>query len=180
MVLLGPPLNRTKARRRRIGYRRPGEFTNHSRSRAGAAGCIRRSFAASHIAGRPACTSRANPAAGANRRARSISISANTYRVGSRQKFVEIHVHRAPGSAGSTSFVWWTEPSTALPGDDYIAQSPVTQLLPKGTHAASLFIRLNSHASRKHSTVFYLAIGAPGNGASLGRVTRAAVVLPPQ
>ena len=93
---------------------------------------------------------------------------------------MEIHVHRAPGSAGSTSFVWWTEPSTALPGDDYIAQSPVTQLLPKGTHAASLFIRLNSHASRKHSTVFYLAIGAPGNGASLGRVTRAAVVLPPQ
>jgi hypothetical protein len=110
----------------------------------------------------------------------SISISDNTYRVGPRQNFVEIHVHRAPGSAGSTSFVWWTQPSTALPGDDYIPQGRVTQLLPTGTHAASLFIRLNSHASRKHSAVFYVVIGEPGNGASLGRIARATVVLPPK
>jgi hypothetical protein len=119
-------------------------------------------------------------AAAHKEKSNSISISANTYRVGPRQNFVEIHVHRSSGSAGSASFVWWTEPSTARPGDDYIAQSRITQLLPAGTHAASLFIRLNSHASRKHSAVFYLAIGEPGNGASLGRVARAAVVLPPQ
>jgi hypothetical protein len=110
----------------------------------------------------------------------SISISANTYRVGSRQNFVEIRVHRSSGSVGGTSFAWWTEPSTAVAGDDYMPQGRVTALLPAATHAASLFIRLNTRASRKHSAVFYVAIGEPGNGASLGRIARAAVVLPPK
>jgi hypothetical protein len=121
----------------------------------------------------------ANPAV-QKEKANSISISANTYPVGARQNFVEVRVHRTPGSADGSSFVWWTEPATAFPGVDFTPQARITQLLPKGTHAASLFIRLNPQASRKRSAKFYVVIGEPGNGASLGRVTRATVLLPPK
>jgi hypothetical protein len=58
-------------------------------------------------------------------------------------------------------------------------QARIIQILPPGTRAASLFIRLLPNASRKHSAVFYVVIGEPGNGASLGRVARTAVILPP-
>jgi serine/threonine protein kinase len=113
----------------------------------------------------------------ANRSAsNNISIAAGHYRVGSRQNFAEIQVRRSPSSDGETSFEWWTEPSSALPGVDYIAQPRMTQLLPKGSHMASLFVRLVPRA-RNHSAVFYVAIGEPGNGTSLGRVARTTVTL---
>ena len=93
------------------------------------------------------------------------------------QKFAEIHVRRSSGSEGDTSFVWWTEPSTAEPGADYVAQDRLTQRLPRGKRMASLFIRLMPNPARTRPAVFYVVIGEPGNGASLGRA-RAAVELP--
>ena len=106
-----------------------------------------------------------------------ISISNASYRMGSRQNFAEIHVHRSSGPVGDTSFVWKTQPASALPDVDYVPQAPVTQLLPKGRHAASVFVKLIPNPSRKHAVVFYVTIGEPGNGATLGRVTRAAIIL---
>ena len=125
-------------------------------------------------------TAKSDAAGAARNKARSngISLSAGVYRVGFRQNFAELHVYRSPGAPGSTSFVWWTEPASAAAGIDFVPQARITQLLPAGTHAASLFIRLLPNASRKHSAVFYVVIGEPGNGASLGRARRTAVVLP--
>jgi serine/threonine protein kinase len=105
-----------------------------------------------------------------------ISISAGRYRIGSRQKFAEIQVRLSSSAGGGTSFAWWTEPSTALPGVDYIPQPRMTQRLPNGSHMASLFVRLVPH-DRNQSAAFYVAIGEPGNGTSLGRVARATVLL---
>jgi hypothetical protein len=130
----------------------------------------------------PAVTRNAKPSADdpAPHKARinAISLSAGAYRVRPRQNFAELHVYRTPGSAGSTSFVWWTEPGSAAAGVDYVAEARITQVLPAGTRAASLFIRLLPNASRRHSAVFYVIIGEPGNGATLGRVARTAVILP--
>ena len=106
-----------------------------------------------------------------------ISISAGHYRIGSRRNFAEIQVRRSPSSDGDTSFVWWTEPASALPDVDYVPQARITQQLPDGSHMASLFVRLLPHA-RIHSAAFYVAIDEPGNGASLGRVSRTKVLLP--
>jgi serine/threonine protein kinase len=110
---------------------------------------------------------------------REIGISAGWYRIGARENFAEIHVRRSPGFDGDTSFVWWTEPSSAKPGSDYAPQGRITRLLPKGRDMASLFIKVMPNASRKHSAVFYVAIGDPSNGTSLGRVARSAIWLPP-
>jgi serine/threonine protein kinase len=106
-----------------------------------------------------------------------ISISADTYRTRSGQKFAEIHVRRSSGPEGDASFAWWTEASTAEPGVDYVAQDRITQWLPRGKRMASLFIRLMPNPARTRPAVFYVVIGEPGGGASLGRA-RTTVELP--
>jgi hypothetical protein len=45
---------------------------------------------------------------------------------------------------------------------------------------ATLYVKLVPNVSRKRRAEFYVVIAEPGSGASLGRVTRATVVLPPQ
>ncbi len=106
-----------------------------------------------------------------------ISFSADTYRIPSREKFAEIHVRRSAGSDADTSFVWWTEPSSAKPGSDYIPQARVTQLFPKGKLTASLFVKIIPNVSRKNPTVFYVDLVNPSNGSSVGRA-RTAILLP--
>lgn len=108
-----------------------------------------------------------------------ISISATAYRIRSREHFAEIQVRRTVESNGDTSFVWWTEPWSAQPGSDYVPQARTTQLLSKGRHIVSLFVKIVPNAYRKHAAVFYVAIGDPSNGATLGRVARTAILLPP-
>ena len=110
----------------------------------------------------------------------SVSIAAGYYKIGARKNFAEVHVRRSNGSGGDTTFTWWTEPGTALPGTDYVATARTIQLLSERSQMASLFVRLVPNVARKHRVVFYVVIAEPGNGASLGRVTRAAVVLPAQ
>jgi hypothetical protein len=129
----------------------------------------------------PAGIARNDPARAAAHKPQSnkISISAGTYKIRPRANFAEIRVRRSTDADGDTSFVWWTESSTAVPGSDYVPQSRVTQILPKGRSATSLFIKIIPNASRKHSAVFYVAIGDPSNGATLGNVARTAILLPP-
>jgi hypothetical protein len=64
-----------------------------------------------------------------------------------------------------------------LPGIDYVPQARMTQQLPKGSNLASLFVRLVPRV-RNHSAAFYVAIGEPSNGVTLGRVSRTTVLLP--
>jgi len=108
-----------------------------------------------------------------------LSISADTYRIRSRDNFAEIHVRRSSGLDRNTTFVWWTEPSSAKPGIDYVPQARMTQLLPKGRQLASLFIRIIPNASRKRSAMFYVNIGDPSEGTTVGHLARTAILLPP-
>src|SRR5258708_6711762 len=107
------------------------------------------------------------------------SIAADTYRIPSREHFAEILVRRSSGYGGDTAFVWWTEPSSAKPGVDYVPQAPMTRFLPKGRHLASLFIRIIPNTSRKHSATFYVNIGDPRNGTTGRYLERTAILLPP-
>jgi hypothetical protein len=119
------------------------------------------------------------PAASAPKtQADTLSIAARSYRIGARNNFAEIHIRRSGGSDADTSFAWWTEPSSAMPGIDYIPQARTVQMISKRRQTATLFVKLVPDATRKQSAVFYVVIGEPGNGTSLGRITRAAVFLP--
>jgi serine/threonine protein kinase len=108
-----------------------------------------------------------------------ISLSAGTYRVPAGEHFAEIHVHRSNEPRGNGSFVWWTDAASARPGIDFVPQDRTTQLFLKGRHWATLFIRILPNPSRTHTQMFYIRIGEPGAGYSLGTVTRAAILIPP-
>ena len=125
-------------------------------------------------------TAKRGPAAAPAKPADSIGIAAGNYRIGAHQNFAEIHVRRSNGSGGEATFAWWTEPGSALPGTDYVAQGRTVQLLSARSQMATLYVKLVPNVSRKHRAEFYVVIAEPGSGVSLGRVTRAAVTLPPQ
>ena len=109
-----------------------------------------------------------------------ISIAAAHYQIGAHNNFAEIHVLRSPAAGGDTSFAWWTEPASALPETDYVPQDRTVQLVSSRSRMATLFVRLVPNVSRKQQAIFYVVIAEAGKGAALGRITRAAVVLPPQ
>jgi len=131
-------------------------------------------------AGSPQPTARRGSAAAPAKAADSISITAGNYWIGAHRNFAEIHVRRSNGSGGEATFAWWTEPGSALPGTDYVAQGRTVQLLSAHSQMATLYVKLVPNVSRKRRAEFYVVIAEPGSGASLGRVTRATVVLPPQ
>jgi hypothetical protein len=111
--------------------------------------------------------------------AEQITLSADTYRVRSGERFAEINVRRSNESRGNSSFVWWTEASSARPDSDFIPQNRTTQLFLKTRHSAKLFIRIVPNPARIHTQMFYVRIGEPSAGYLLGPVTRAAILIPP-
>jgi hypothetical protein len=108
-----------------------------------------------------------------------ITISAGTYSVRSGAHFAEINVRRSDEARGNGSFVWWTEASSAKPGNDFVSQSQTTQAFSRGRHLARLFIRIVPNPSRTHAETFYVVIGQPSDGYFLGPITRAAILIPP-
>jgi len=106
-----------------------------------------------------------------------ISLFAGRYRVRAGQNFAEIRVRRPSGS-DADRFVWWTEPSSAKPGVDYVPQDRTIRVLPKGERNATLFVKLIPHASRSRSEIFYIAMNGLNNTSPKGGVTRAAILLP--
>jgi tRNA A-37 threonylcarbamoyl transferase component Bud32 len=108
-----------------------------------------------------------------------IGVVSASYSIGHGGKFAEIRVRRSSGSKGGTTVDWWTEPGSALAGTDYVAQAPATISFPAGAHTMTLFIKLVPNASRKRTGVFYVVLGNPSSGSSLGTVSKAAVSLSP-
>jgi serine/threonine protein kinase len=108
-----------------------------------------------------------------------ITLVADTYTLHPDERFAEINVRRMGASNRNSSFVWWTEPSSARPGSDFVAQNRTTHVFAKGRRSARLFIRIVPNPSRTRMETFFVVIGAPSDGYSLGAVTRAAVQIPP-
>jgi serine/threonine protein kinase len=108
-----------------------------------------------------------------------ITIAADSYGLSSNARFAEINVHRLGAADRNGSFVWWTEPSSAKAGSDFVAQNRTTQFFPKGKRFARLYIRIVPNRSRTRMETFFVVIGEASGGYSLGPVTRAAVLIPP-
>ena len=108
-----------------------------------------------------------------------IGVVSASYLIGRGGKFAEIRVYRSSGSKGGTSVDWWTEPGSALAGTDFVPQTPATISFRAGERTVSIFIKLLPNASRKRNGVFYVVLGNPSSGSSLGAVSKAAVSLQP-
>ena len=109
---------------------------------------------------------------------RPLAVSVREYEARPGERFAEIRVHRSHPTRTDSPFVWWTEAASAQPGVDYVDQAKVTQLFPKGKSSTSFFIKLLPKPTRTRPEVFYIAIGEPGGGPSLGQISHTAVWLP--
>jgi hypothetical protein len=109
-----------------------------------------------------------------------IAIATDNYRIRSGEKFAEIHVNRAFGKAGESSFDWWTESGSAAGGPDYVPQARTTKFFLPGARTASLFVKVFSNDARNRAETFYVMIGNPSSGSSLGPISKAAITLPPR
>lgn len=107
----------------------------------------------------------------------SVSLTSKTFYARRDAHFVEIRVRRTDLTDGQR-FTWWTENGTAKAGVDFTAQARITRAFSAGRQYATLFIRFNPPAVRREPVTFYVNIAEPTLGATLGAVTRAAVVLP--
>ena len=109
---------------------------------------------------------------------RPLAVSVREYEARPGERFAEIRVHRSRPTRTDSPFVWWTEAASAQPGVDYVDQAKVTQSFPKGKSSTSFFIKLLPKPTRSRPEVFYIAIGEPGGGPSLGQISHTAVWLP--
>lgn len=100
------------------------------------------------------------------------------YYVQPRQNFAEIRVRRSAGSAGDERFNWWTESASAIPGTDFVPQSPVTRTFAAGANTASLFVKVLPNSSRTQPEKFYVDVADSSTADSSPAVERIAVVLP--
>jgi len=106
-----------------------------------------------------------------------ISLSSDQYVVFPGHASAEIEVHRTGGASGDVSFVWWTQGSGARPGEDYVSGTFKIARLLDGVDALYLSVPILANPSRQHTELFYVVIGKPGGGASLGPIRRAAVFI---
>jgi hypothetical protein len=107
-----------------------------------------------------------------------ISLSADTYVVFPGHTSADIQIRRTGGVSGAVSFVWWTQGSGGTrPGRDYVSRTPTIAHLLDGEDTLHLSVPILPNPSRKHTELFYVVIGKPGDGAALGSVRRATVFI---
>jgi hypothetical protein len=106
-----------------------------------------------------------------------ITLTADRYVVFPGKRSAEINVHRTSGTGGDVSFVWWAEPSGAKPGKDYLSGKPKIAHMLDGVDSLQLSVSILANPLRKHTELFYVVIGKPEGGASLGAIRRASVFI---
>ena len=71
-----------------------------------------------------------------------------------------------------------TESGTAKPGDDFVPVMSRTERIADGKDGVKLLVPVVSDPARREARDFFIVIGNPGAGASLGARTRAMVIIP--
>ena len=89
-----------------------------------------------------------------------------------------ILVRRSGASKADAQFVWWTENATAVADLDFVSWGHRVERVPAGQSSTTLLVPIIKDATRNGARSFYVIIGETGDGAKVGGVTRAAVLLP--
>lgn len=80
-------------------------------------------------------------------------------------------VRRTGGLQSEARFSWWTESGTAKPGQDFEAITAHDERFERGTSTHNLYIPIIADSTRQQPKNFYVMIGDPSDGASLGART---------
>jgi hypothetical protein len=109
-----------------------------------------------------------------------LTLAADSFIVQPGGRSAAISVARLDGSDGAVSFRWWTQAAGAKAGADYRGHAARRVSMPPGSNAVQLTVPILANPARRHTELFYVAIGDPEGGAQLGDTQRAAVFLLPR
>jgi hypothetical protein len=109
-----------------------------------------------------------------------LSLAADTFVVAPGGRSASITVERAGGTDGEVSFRWWTLSAGARAGVDFRGQAGARVSVPAGANSLRLSVPILDNPARRHTELFYVAIGRPLGGATLGGTQRAAVFIVPR
>jgi hypothetical protein len=107
-----------------------------------------------------------------------IELSADHYAVQPSDSAARILVRRSGGARGEVRFVWWTENASASADLDFVAWGRRVERIPAGQGSVTLLVPIIKDTTRNAARTFYVIIGEAGDGAKVGGITRAAVLLP--
>ncbi len=107
-----------------------------------------------------------------------LELAADLVAVSVADPVARLMVRRRGRLNGETHFEWWTESGTAKPGDDFVPVMSRTERIADGKDGVKLLVPVVSDPARREARDFFIVIGNPGAGASLGARTRAMVIIP--
>jgi hypothetical protein len=107
---------------------------------------------------------------------RTISLASEKFVVMPRSSTATIQVDRTGEAGDAATFKWWTQSAGAKSGRDYIGKSQIAQFA-AGETSIQLPVRILANPNRKHTEMFYVVIGEPGDEATLIPKSRAAVFI---
>lgn len=107
-----------------------------------------------------------------------IELASNLIQVARGSAFAQIVIRRTGNWRRTVSFMWRTEPGTAVPGKDFAGFAAHIAHIKAGRRSRSLFIPIVSDPTRVEPKRFYVKINDPGPGALLGERTIAMITLP--
>jgi hypothetical protein len=110
------------------------------------------------------------------REPQTISLSSERFVVLPGKSTATIQVVRTGDTGDVTKFKWWTQPSGAKPGKDYVANSQVAQF-DAGEKSVQLPVRILANPQRKHTEMFYVVIGESGDATASINNRRATVFI---
>jgi len=106
-----------------------------------------------------------------------LSLATDTIIVQPGDREATITVTRSGGADGTISFLWWMQSAGARAGMDFRAHLARRVSMPAGTQKLQLSVPILDNPARRHTELFYVAIGRPRGGAALGELRRAAVFI---
>lgn len=109
-----------------------------------------------------------------------IELAASTLEVPAMSPAARVVVRRNGSLQSDARFSWWTESGTAKPGLDFEAVAAHEELIERGKNTVSLYIPIIADSTRRESKNFYVMIGDPTEGVSLGARTLMMVTIPAQ
>jgi Protein kinase domain len=106
-----------------------------------------------------------------------ISFLTQSFMVPQEAAAASILVRRSSGTHGDIHFSWWTDSGSAKAGDDFMWSGNQHELIPDGQDSVTLLVPLVSAPRVPGKAEFYVSLGSPTGGASLGAISRVTVIV---
>lgn len=119
----------------------------------------------------------ADTAPAADERPGRISFLTDSFIVPEEAAAARIMVRRSSGIHGDISFSWWTENGSAKAGEDFIVTGNQHEVIPDGVDSLALLVPLISTPRPPGRAEFYVSLGSPSGGATLGGIPRVTVIV---